>query len=101
MKLPLEITFRHMDHDAELEALVRRKAEKLETFVESITRCRVVVEPTQVHVQVTLPGGEVDAKIDPGHKGIPEILGGVFDSAGRQLQDHVRRRRGSVKVHTE
>jgi ribosome-associated translation inhibitor RaiA len=113
MKLPLMISFRHMDRVEALETLIRQKAAKLETFAGDITRCRVVVEPAgqhhlhgytyRVHVQLTLPGGEIDATGDPvhcaEHRDVAVALRDVFDSTRRQLQDYIRRRRGAVKTH--
>jgi ribosome-associated translation inhibitor RaiA len=113
MKLPLQVAFRNMERSDAIEALIRQKATKLETFAADITRCRVVVEPAgkhhshgntyQVHVQLTLPGGEIDATGDPSHRAAYRDVGvalrDVFDSSRRRLQDYIRRRRGAVKLH--
>ncbi|MGA9165610.1 MAG: HPF/RaiA family ribosome-associated protein, partial [Thiobacillus sp.] len=51
MKTPLQITFRDIEHSDALEAHIREKAEKLETFFEPIMSCRVVVEMPHQHKQ--------------------------------------------------
>jgi len=113
MKLPLQIAFRHMERVEALESLIHKQAAKLETFASDITRCRVVVEPAgkhhlhgntyRVHVQVTLPGDEIDATGDPAHRAthrnVAVALRDVFDSTRRQIQDYIRRRRGDIKAH--
>ena len=113
MQLPLQIAFRHMEHSAAIEALVREKAAKLDQFAGHIMSCRVVVEPAgkhhrhgnlyAVHIDTTLPGGEVVVTHEPGEhteaKDIAVALRDAFDAARRQLEDAVRRRRGAVKAH--
>ena len=44
MQLPLQVSFRHMDHSEEIDALVREKAAALDRFARDIMSCRVVVE---------------------------------------------------------
>ena len=114
MQLPLQITFRRMEHLPAIEATIRKKAATLETFAGRITSCRVMVEPAgkhrlhgnqyQVHIDITLPGGEVVATHEPGnHKEYNDVaisIRDAFDAAARQLEDYVRRQRGDVKTHT-
>ena len=113
MQLPLQISFRQMEHSPALEATVREKAARLDTFASRIMSCRIVVEfagkhhvygnQYNVRIDITLPGGEVVATREPGeHKEYKEIaiaLRDAFDAAARQLEDHVRRQRGDVKSH--
>ena len=71
MKLPLQITFRHMERSDALEADIREKAGKLDQYCDQIMACRVVVDaPHQHHqqgnlyhisVDLTVPGGEIVA----------------------------------------
>ncbi len=107
MILPVEVTFRGMQPSPMLEALVRKHAHTLDKFDNRITSCRVVVEqPHQhhrkgrhlsVHIDLTVPGGEIvvnrdpprhDASIDP-HVAVRE----AFHAARRQLQDSQGRHR--------
>lgn len=108
MQLPLQVSFRHMDRSEEIEALVREKASKLETFADDIVGCRVVVEPAaghqrngnpyEVRIDLTVPGEEIVVTRGPGERvdssDIRVALRESFDSARRQLEDYVRRRRG-------
>ena len=49
MQIPIEISFRNMDHSEFVEADVRKHASKLEEFFDRIVRCRVVVEAPHRH----------------------------------------------------
>ncbi len=69
MQLPLQISFRHMEPSAAIEAIVREKAAHLDTFAGHIMGCRVVVEPAgkhhqhgnlyEVRIDLTVPGEEI------------------------------------------
>jgi cold shock CspA family protein len=113
MQLPLQISFRHMEHSDAIEAVVREKAAALDTFAEHIMSCRVVVELAgkhhlhgnlyEVRIDLTLPGGEITVTREPSqhtaYRDIQVALRDAFDSARRQLEDYVRRQRGDVKAH--
>ena len=114
MQVPLQITFKGIDASEAIEARIREKAGELERFSERITSCRVVVDAPHrshqkgthysVHVDITMPGGgKVVVNRDPGPEGAHEdvyvAIRDAFNAAERQLQDHVRRRGGKVKVH--
>jgi cold shock CspA family protein/ribosome-associated translation inhibitor RaiA len=113
MQLPLQVSFRHMEPSPAIEAIVRDKAAKLDSFAEHIMSCRVVVEPTGKHhrngnlyhvrIDLTLPRGEVAATRQSGehieYKEIGVAIRDAFDAARRQLEDYVRRQRGAVKAH--
>jgi cold shock CspA family protein/ribosome-associated translation inhibitor RaiA len=112
MQLPLQVSFRHMEHSATIEALVREKTAHLDTFADHIMSCRVVVEPAgkhhlhgnlyEVRIDITVPGEEIAVTREPSehteYRDIHVALHDAFDSARRQLEDYVRRRRGAVKV---
>jgi len=112
MQLPLQVSFRHMEHSAALEALIQDKAARLEHFADQLLSCRVVVEPAGKHHQhgnqyavrldLTVPGEEIVVTREPGehteYRDIQVALRDAFDAACRQLEDHVRRRRGQVKA---
>ncbi len=69
MEIPLKVTFRNMPPSAAIEANIREKAEKLETFYDRIMSCRVIVEAPHRHhrkgkaylvrIDITVPGGEL------------------------------------------
>ena len=113
MKLPLQVSFRHMEHSDAIEAIIREKADRLDKFAGHIMSCRVVVEPSgkhhlhgnmyQVRLDITLPGGEIAVTHEPSqhteYKDITVAVRDAFDSARRQLEDYVRRQRGAVKAH--
>lgn len=111
MQLPLQISFRNMEPTPGLEATIRERAARLDTFAERIMGCRVVVEPAgkhhlhgnqfEVRIDVTLPGDEVIATREPSehtqYKELAVAIRDAFDSTARQLEDYVRRQRGDVK----
>jgi cold shock CspA family protein len=113
MQLPLQIAFHNMDRSETLEEEVREKASKLDEFCDHIMACRVVVEVPhrhhqrgnqyQVRIDITVPGDEIAVNREaPEHTAYKEFemaLRDAFDSAKRQLEDYVRRRRGLVKEH--
>ena len=61
MRFPLQITFRNMSHSNEVEESIRAEAEKLETFYDRITACRVAVEVPHRHHR---KGKPVHVRID-------------------------------------
>jgi cold shock CspA family protein/ribosome-associated translation inhibitor RaiA len=113
MQLPLQVSFRHMEHSEAIEALVREKATHLDTFADHIMSCRVVVEPAgkhhqhgnlyEVRIDLTVPDEEIAVTREPSqhteYRDIHVALRDAFDSARRKLEDYVRRRRGFVKAH--
>ena len=110
MKTPLQITFRDIERSDVLEANIREKAEKLETFFEPIMSCRVVVEMPHQHKQqgkffnvridIGVPGSEIVVNRDR-HEDVYVALRDGFDAATRQLKGYARRLRGETKVHDE
>ncbi len=116
MQLPLQISFRNMEPTPGLEATIRDRAARLDTFASHIMSCRVVVEPAgrhhlhgnqfEVRIDITLPGDEIVATREPAehaeYKDVAISIRDAFNSAARQLEDYVRRQRGDVKsrAHT-
>ena len=112
MQLPLQISFRHMEPSEGIEKLVRDKAAKLDEFSDRIMSCRVVVEPKGKHrlhgnlydvrIDLTVPGEEIAVTREPNqhteYRDIHIALRDAFDSAGRLLEDYVRRKRLDVKT---
>jgi ribosome-associated translation inhibitor RaiA/cold shock CspA family protein len=115
MRLPLQITFRHMEPSPALESRVRELAARLEKFSAQIALCHVVIEGPHGHQQqgerfavtmdITVPGREITVRRarpnDPSHEDAYVALRDVFRAARRRLQDYERRRRQDVKTHTE
>jgi len=113
MKLPLQITFRGMAPSAAIEDAVHERAARLERFHPRITRCHVTIDlPHRRHAQgnlfavridITTPAREIAVTRDPSgdhtHEDFEVVLRDAFNAATRQLEDHVRRRRGDVKTH--
>lgn len=113
MKIPLEIVFRNMDRSDAIEARVREKAERLERHSDSITRCRVAVEAPHRHqshgklykvaIELGVPGHQIIVNHagpqDHAHEDVYVAIRDAFAAATRQLEDHVRMRRGEVKHH--
>jgi ribosomal subunit interface protein len=113
MKLPLEIVFRNLEPSDAIEAKVRERAEKLESFYADIMSCRVAVEARHKHhhkgnlyhvrVDLTVPGAELVASREPkehhAHEDVYVAIRDAFDAVRRQVEDYARRRRGDVKTH--
>jgi cold shock CspA family protein/ribosome-associated translation inhibitor RaiA len=69
MKIPLQITFRHMAPSPAIEENIREKAAKLDQLYDGIMSCRVAVEAPHRHhhkgktyvvrIDLTIPGGEL------------------------------------------
>lgn len=112
MQLPLQVTFRNMEHSDPIETLVRQKATRLDRFAAHVMGCRVVVEPAGKHhqqgnlyrvcIDLTVPGEEIAVTRAPDehteHRDVQVALRDAFDAARRQLEDYLRRRRGYVKT---
>jgi ribosomal subunit interface protein len=115
MELPLQITFRHMEPSAAIEARVQEHAQKLERFYDHIVSCRVVIEAPHKHhhkgrvyharVDMTVKDGKLVATREPEHNHAHEdvyvAIRDSFEAIRRQLDGYVSRRRGAVKVHDE
>ena len=113
MHLPLQITFRHMDPSPALETRIRELAGRLDRYAQEIMSCRVVIEAPHrhhqqgklfsVHLDITLPGGELavtrDAHDKHAHEDAHVALRDAFNAAARQLEQRVQRRRGDTKEH--
>lgn len=107
MQLPLQIAARGVDLGSETEALIRQSALKLDRYYDRIMGTRVMVEVPQrqmgepivhsIHIDITVPGGEVVVKRQA-HPELQTAIQRAFDAARRRLQDYARRQRGDVKV---
>lgn len=114
MQLPLQITFRDMEPSEAVEANIRERATRLERFYNHIMSCRVVVESPhahhqkgrlfQVHIDVTVPDGELAVNHghhhkDHSHEDVYVAIRDAFAALRRQLEDYVQKRRGKTKKH--
>ncbi|MDH4108734.1 MAG: HPF/RaiA family ribosome-associated protein [Gammaproteobacteria bacterium] len=113
MRIPLKITWRHMEPSPSAEEIIRERANKLEHFYDDISRCDVVVEmPHKHHVQgnlfairidITVPGKELVVQRSPdahqAHEDPYVAIRDAFDAMRRQLEDYSRTIRGKVKTH--
>jgi len=111
MRLPLQITFRHMPPSAALEARIRELAVHLERFSAQIISCQVIIEAPhqhqhqgkifEVHIHVTVPKGDLVAEREhrqrQSHEDVYVALRDAFDAMRRQLEDYERVRRQDVK----
>lgn len=110
MNIPMQITLRNISHSEALEAHIREKAKKLESFFDHIVSCRVVVEmphnhkhqgnPFNVRIDIGVPGREIVVNRDR-HEDVYVALRDAFDAARRQLEDYVQRLHGAVKTHQQ
>src|SRR5687767_4329166 len=108
MMLPLQLTIRDMTNSEAIQAIIRKKAEKLKTFYNRITSCRVVIDQPQKHkhqgklfnlrIDVTVPGKELVCT----HKSSQDVYIAIreaFAAMTRQLEEYSRKRHGRVKSH--
>ncbi len=75
MKLPVQITFRNMESSEAIEAVIRKRVEKLETYYDQILGCRVLVEVPnrhhlkgrhrQIRIDLTVPNAEIVVNHEP------------------------------------
>ncbi len=108
MKIPLQVTFRDIAPSDAVEIRIREKADKLGRFYDRIMGCRVVIEMPQRHkhqgklhsvrIDLTVPGAELVANHTQ-HEDVYVAIRDAFTAMTRQLEDHARRQRGSVKTH--
>jgi ribosome-associated translation inhibitor RaiA len=113
MTIPMQISFKGIDHSDALTAHITAVAGKLEQVYDRIERCEVVVEAPhrhsprtpQFHVRVRLhvPGNDVivdrdaDAGGDQPHDDPYIAVRDAFQAARRRLTAHVQRLRGDVR----
>jgi ribosome-associated translation inhibitor RaiA len=107
MQLPLQVSFRHMEHSQAIEEMIRERVAKLDTFADHIKSCRVVVEAAgkrhehgnlyEVRIDLTMPGEEIAVTREPSQhtesRDIRVALRDAFTSVRRQVEDSVRCRR--------
>jgi ribosomal subunit interface protein len=110
MQLELQITARNFELTDPMRENIHERAGKLDSVYDHIMRCRVVVEVPHrhkhkgilynVHIYMTVPGGELAIKREP-NEDIYVAIRDSFDAARRQLEDYARKQRGDTKRHEE
>jgi cold shock CspA family protein len=113
MPVPLQITFRGIDHSDAIESAIRRRAARLDRFESRITSCHIIVDMPHhrrhtgnhyaVRIDIKTASGEVVVKRDPAlddtHKDFQAVLRDAFDAATRHLESDAQREEGDVKQH--
>ncbi len=85
MVLPLQVTFRGVEHSETIEGWIREEAAKLDEFYDHIMACRVLVELVNrrhksgslyhLRIDLTVPGGELIVKREPNLHGSMQDIG--------------------------
>jgi len=115
MQVPLQVTFRNMAPSESLEATIRERAEKLDSFCDNVISCQVVVEAPRKHQQkgglyhvridIRLTGESIQVNREPdlhhAHVDVYVAIRDAFKAARRQLQEYVSRLKGHIKPHAE
>lgn len=113
MQIPLQVTFRGIDHSDAIESIIQKRAERLDRFSEWIIRCHITVDmPHQhrhrgnhfaLHIVIETPLGQVavtrDPSLDDGHKDFQSVVRDAFDTVTRLLENDLERQQGDVKAH--
>lgn len=73
MQLPVEISYRGLEKNDEIDALVREKAARLNKFCDHINRCDVAIEqPNHNHRKGNPFRVRIDVTVAPGHELVAE-----------------------------
>ncbi len=105
MNVPLQVSFRNLEHSDFIEGKIREKAESLGKFFDRITSCRVIVEAPEQHhrkgklyhlrIELGVPGKEIVVSRhnhgDHSHEDVYVAIRDAFKAARRQLEDHARK----------
>lgn len=110
MAVPVQITFRDISPSASVAAHVERRAEKLETFYDRMSKCHVVVEEAHRHsrqgkkfrveIDMHVPGKELVISRTPEDRkeDLHAAIDMAFDDAERVLEDHARQLQPDTKL---
>jgi ribosome-associated translation inhibitor RaiA len=102
MEVPLQITFHGVSPSDTLSELIRKEAEKLESFFDRIVSCHVRIEqeqrhshsgkPFRVRIDLAVPGSELSVhEIGAMHADPALTIRGAFRRARRRLQEYTRK----------
>ena len=104
MDIPLTISFRNMTSSASVENQVREKAEKLGSFCDRITSCRVIVEAPhrhhhkgqafQIHIDLSVPGKQIVIKHAPKQLAVVKLAEGSV-SENEMVENHEASKQGA------
>lgn len=112
MDIPLQISFKNMDHSDAVEANVREKAAKLDQYFSHLTSCRVVVEAPHRHhhkgkiyhvkIELGVPGKSElvvsnERELNHAHEDVYVAVRDAFDTAYRQLKSFSGKMEGKMK----
>ena len=112
MPIPVQITYRDLSHSDAIDAYVRKRADKLATFMTRIVACRVALEAPHRHKQrgrhyrvridLAIPGAELVVARNPDsgreHEDPYAAIDDAFAHAGRRLYEFARRRRNDART---
>jgi len=105
----VQVTFRDIPHSASVAAHVERRAAKLDTFYDRISKCYVVVEAPHRHskhgkryhvrIDMHVPGRElvVSRILDDNKEDLHAAVDEAFGDAERVLEEYGRVQRGDTK----
>lgn len=115
MRVPLEISFRNISKNNNIESLIKRKVQKLEKINDNITRCHAVIEmaqkdikggnPYRIRISLRIPHNpEIVVTREPGEGAEREKLDAAirvcFDRLYRQVKTASELQRHDVKSHS-
>jgi cold shock CspA family protein/ribosome-associated translation inhibitor RaiA len=115
MDIPLEIAFHNLEPSAEIEALIREHAARLEKLYPHLIGCRVSVgmlhkqhrtgNVPEVHIAIRVPGKEIAISREPQkaklRRAAPNVhtsIKDAFHAAEKRLKDFKRVQQGDVKM---
>jgi ribosomal subunit interface protein len=116
MQIKPEILFRNTDSSEAIKSVIEKKIRHLEAIDSRLTRCRVTVESPHhhqkqgliyhVHIDLTLPGAELNVSHSPGgheaaHEDVYTAINEAFMALEKKLVKHNQERRGIVKHHAQ
>ena len=116
MKIPPEITYRHLEKTDAIQSLVEEKIAKLEQFCDYMNSCRVVIEkdsdrpdsgsPYRVSIDITIPHSREIAVVENPDVGkqyppLEAVIRDAFEAARRQLVSITTEQKGVRKAHPE
>ena len=112
MQVPVQIRFHNMAASEAIETRVRERVARLERFSDGIISCRVTIEAPHrqphkstlgITVDIGVRGREIVVKRELRHHEARDdayqVIGVAFDAAERQLEEHARMQRRTIKSH--
>ena len=112
MQVPFQIRFHNMAPSEAIESRVRERVKRLERFSDGVISCRVTVEAPHkqphkstlgITVDIGVRGREIVVKRELRHHEARDdayqVIGVAFDAAERQLEEHARIQRRTIKSH--